>query len=72
MAMTYRFRSVFYVLMLLLVSAVVVGIYLDRPRDNPGGTDTPAAAAAAEDTTYVPQATDGPVTDAKPESVNQA
>ena len=69
--MTYRFRSVFYVFMMLLVSAVLVGVYLDRPRDNPASGDAPAAAAA-EDTTYVPQATDGPVTDAKPESVNQA
>ena len=70
--MTYRFRSVFYVMMLLLVSAVIVGVYLDRPRADPAGSDAPAAAAATEDTTYVPQATDGPVTDAKPESVNQA
>jgi len=70
--MTYRFRSVFYVLMMLMVSAVIVGVYFDRPRDNPVGGDAPAAAAATEDMTYVPQATDGPVTDAKPESVNQA
>jgi hypothetical protein len=68
--MTYRLRSAFYVLMLLLVSAVIVGLYFDRPREDPAGA--PAAAAAAEDATYVPQATDGPVTDAKPESVNQA
>ncbi len=71
MAMTYRFRSVFYVLMMLLVSAVIVGLYLDRPRDNPAPMGSPAAAAT-EETTYVPQATDGPVTDAKVEAVNQA
>ncbi len=67
--MTYRLRAFFYVFMMLLVSAVIVGVYLDRPRANAleGG-----APAAAEDTTYVPQATDGPVTDAKPEAVNQA
>jgi len=70
--MTYRFRSAFYVLMLLLVSAVLVGVYFDRPRDDPASAGAPAAAAAAEDAAYVPQATDGPVTDAKPESVNQA
>ncbi len=66
--MTYRFRAFFYVFMMLLVSAVIVGVYLDRPRDSDSGP----APAAAEDTTYVPQATDGPVTDAKPETVNQA
>ena len=67
--MTYRFRAAFYVFMMLLVSAVIVGVYLDRPRDSDIGNAPPAAA---EDTTYVPQATDGPVTDAKPEAVNQA
>ncbi len=67
--MTYRLRSAFYVLMLLLVSAVIVGLYFDRPRDDPAGAGAPAAA---EDAAYVPQATDGPVTDAKLESVNQA
>lgn len=67
--MTYRLRAFFYVFMMLLVSAVIVGVYLDRPRDSDSGV---VPAAAAEDTTYVPQATDGPVTDAKPETVNQA
>ncbi len=69
--MTYRFRAAFYVMMLLLVSAVIVGVYLDRPRASPAA-DPELPAAAAEDTTYQPQPTDGPVIDAKPESVNQA
>ena len=66
--MTSSIRNVFYALMLLLVSAVLVGVYFDRPRAD---TDAPAAAAT-EDNAYAPQPTDGPVTDAKPESVNQA
>ena len=66
--MTYRLRAFFYVFMMLMVCAVIVGVYLDRPRDSDGGVPP----AAAEDTTYVPQATDSPVTDAKPEAVNQA
>lgn len=68
--MTYRLRAFFYVFMMLLVSAVIIGVYFDRPRDTDGDSGMPPAAA--EDTTYVPQATDGPVTDAKPEAVNQA
>jgi hypothetical protein len=66
--MTYRFRAAFYTFMMLLVCAVIVGVYLDRPR----ASAIESAPAAAEDTTYVPQATDGPVVDAKPEAVNQA
>jgi len=68
--MTYRLRAAFYVFMMLLVSAVIVGVYFDRPRESPMGPDTPAAAV--DDNTYVPQPTDSPVTDAKPEAVNQA
>ena len=68
--MTYRLRTFFYVFMMALVCAVIVGVYLDRPRASDG--DGGVAPAAAEETTYVPQATDGPVTDAKPEAVNQA
>ncbi len=70
MHMTYSFRTAFYVFMMLLVSAVIVGVYYDRPRDNP--IDSNAPAAATDENTYAPQATDGPVVDAKPESVNQA
>ncbi len=65
--MTYRIRATVYLVMMLLVSVVIVGVYLDRPR---ASADMPAAST--EDTTYVPQATDGPVVDAKPEAVNQA
>ena len=66
--MTYRLRAAVYVLMLLLVGAVIVGVYFDRPRDDaaavsPAATDDNAVAAPADDS---------PVTDAKPESVNQA
>jgi hypothetical protein len=67
--MTYRFRAAFYVFMMLLVSAVIFGLYLDRPRDNPVG-DTPAAVS--DNNTVVPTETDGPVTDAKVEAANQA
>ncbi len=69
--MVYRLRTTaFYVFMMLLVSAVIVGVYFDRPRDNPAAAGAPAAAA--DDNTYTPQPTEGAVTDAKPESVNQA
>jgi hypothetical protein len=68
--MTYRLRAAFYVFMMLLVSAVIVGVYFDRPREAPMGADAPAAAA--DGNTYVPQPADGPVTDAKPEVTNQA
>ena len=67
--MTYRLRAFFYLFMMLMVSAVIVGVYFDRPRDS---AIDGVAPAATEDTTYVPHATDGAVIDAKPEAVNQA
>jgi len=67
--MTDRLRAAFYVFMMLLVSAVIIGVYFDRPRASAAGEPP---AAAVQDTTYEPQPTDGPVIDAKPEAVNQA
>jgi hypothetical protein len=68
--MTYQLRAAFYVLMLLLVGVVIVGVYFDRPRDDPAASVAPAAAA--EDNAGAAQPVDGPVTDARPEAANQA
>ena len=66
--MTYQLRAAVYVLMLLLVSAVIVGVYFDRPRDAAAAV----VPAATGDNANGTQPDDSPVTDAKPESVNQA
>ena len=67
--MTVRLYTVVYVVMMLLVGIVITGVYFDKPR---AATISDGDTTTANYDTYTPAQTDGPVTDAKPESANQA